>query len=269
MTIFQRVDRLKAAIDGVRPFEGAMLDEIRRYYRIGLTWSSNAIEGNTLTESETKVLLEDGLTAGGKPLRDSFEAIGHAEAYDFMFSLLQSASISEEDARTMHRKFYRNIDESAAGSYRSRVVLITGSSYPVTEPGRIPSEMASLFEWANSERGGYHPVEFAAQLHKRFVFIHPFIGGNGRISRLLMNAALIQDGYLPAVIPPILRREYIDLLERARTDDRPFAEFIAARVLESEKEMLRLLHIPEPEGRYDLDGLVSGITKENGHGELD
>ena len=269
MTIFQRVDRLKAVIDGVRPFEGAMLDEIRRYYRIGLTWSSNAIEGNTLTESETKVLLEDGLTAGGKPLRDSFEAIGHAEAYDFMFSLLQSASISEEDARTMHRMFYRNIDESAAGSYRSRVVLITGSSYPVTEPGRIPSEMASLFEWANSERGGYHPVEFAAQLHKRFVFIHPFIDGNGRISRLLMNAALIQDGYLPAIIPPILRREYIDLLERARTDDRPFAEFIAARVLESEKEMLRLLHIPEPEGRYDLDGLVSGITKENGHGELD
>ena len=246
MAIFKRVDQLKAAIDGVRPFEGAMLDEIRRYYRIGLTWSSNAIEGNTLTESETKVLLEDGLTAGGKPLRDSFEAVGHAEAYDFMFSLLQSASISEEDACTMHRLFYRNIDECAAGRYRSRAVLITGSNYPVTEPGRIPAEMASLFEWANSGRGEHHPVEFAAQLHKRFVFIHPFIDGNGRISRLLMNAVLIQDGYLPAVIPPILRREYIDLLERARTDDHPFTEFIAARVLESEKDMLRLLRIPEP-----------------------
>lgn len=89
-------------------------------------------------------------------------------------------------------------------------------------------------------------VEFAAQLHKRFVFIHPFIDGNGRLSRLLMNTALIQDGYMLAVIPPVLRQDYISLLERAHRDDKPFIEFIAERVLESEKDMMRLLHIPRP-----------------------
>jgi Fic family protein len=89
-------------------------------------------------------------------------------------------------------------------------------------------------------------VKFAAQLHRRFVFIHPFIDGNGRLSRLLMNTALIQDGYMLAVIPPVLRQEYISLLERAHRDDRPFMDFIAARVLESEKEIMRLLHIPLP-----------------------
>jgi Fic family protein len=89
-----------------------------------------------------------------------------------------------------------------------------------------------------------HPVEFAALLHKRFVCIHPFIDGNGRIARLLMNTALIQDGYMPAVIPPILRREYMSLLEQAHTDDRPFMDFVAERVLETEKDVMRLLHIP-------------------------
>ena len=247
MSIFERVDKFKQIIDSARPFEGKMLEEIRGYYRIGLTWSSNALEGNTLTESETKILLEDGLTAGGRPLRDSFEALGHAEAYDFMFSLLGKRSVSEEDVLTMHRMFYHAIDSSEAGRYRKRPVLITGSEYPVTEPGLIQAEMISLFEWVNRDRGNYHPVAFAAQLHKRFVFIHPFVDGNGRISRLLMNAALIQEGYLPAIIPPVLRADYIGLLERAHTDDGPFVEFIVGRVLESEKEMMRLLHIPPPQ----------------------
>lgn len=107
MKLIEKVDRYQAAINEIRPFEGHMLNEIKAYYWVGLTWSSNALEGNTLTETETKVLLEDGLTAGGKPLRDTFEALGHAQAYDFMFSLLRSRQITEADALTMHRMFYR------------------------------------------------------------------------------------------------------------------------------------------------------------------
>lgn len=246
MTIFEKIDRYKVAIDTLRPFEGDMLKEIRDYYRIGLTWSSNAIEGNTLTESETKVLLEDGLTAGGKPLKDTFEAIGHAKAYDFMFTLLGSRQITEADMLAMHRMFYMEIDDIHAGRYRTGPVIITGSKYPVCEVEQIPDEIKALFQWVASERNRFHPVEFAAQLHKRFVFIHPFVDGNGRISRLLMNAALIQDGYMLAVIPPVLRHEYISLLERAHRDDQPFMEFIAERVLESEKEITRLLHVERP-----------------------
>ena len=247
MGLLGKIDRYKEAIDELRPFEGDLLSQIKNYYRIGLTWTSNALEGNTLTESETKVLLEDGLTVGGRPLRDAFEALGHASAYDFMFTLLGRREITEEDALTMHRMFYKDIDNAAAGCYRDRPVVITGSKYPVCKVEQIPEEMKGLFSWAASERGNYHPVEFAAQLHKRFVFIHPFIDGNGRLSRLLMNTALIQDGYMLAVIPPVLRQDYISLLERAHRDDKPFIEFIAERVLESEKDMMRLLHIPRPD----------------------
>jgi len=244
MNIYHKIDLFKATIDKVRPFEGELLKEIKSYYRIDLTWSSNAIEGNSLTESETKVLLEDGLTIGGKPLRDTFEALGHAQAYDFMFTLLHSRRITETDALTMHQMFYREIDSQAAGRYRTRPVIITGSKYAVCKPERIQDEMDLLFQWAAAERDKYHPVEFAARLHKRFVLIHPFIDGNGRISRLLMNTALIQDGYMLAIIPPVLRHEYIRLLEKAHKDDRPFMDFIAERVMESQKEIIRLLHIP-------------------------
>lgn len=134
-----------------------------------------------------------------------------------------------------------------AGLYRDRPVFITGSNHNVCNAEQIAEEMSKLFQWAASDRDKYHPVEFAAQLHKRFVFIHPFIDGNGKISRLLMNTTLIQDGYLLAVIPPVLRQEYISLLERAHNDDRPFIDFIAEQVLESEKEIMRLLHIPFPD----------------------
>lgn len=247
MNLIKKVDRYQDAINEIRPFEGHMLKEIKAYYRVGLTWSSNALEGNTLTETETKVLLEDGLTAGGKPLRDTFEALGHAKAYDFMFSLLNSHQITEADALTMHRMFYRNIDEAYAGKYRDRQVFITGSKYPVCKPDCIADKMKELFAWVASDRNKFHPVEFAAQLHKRFVFTHPFIDGNGRLSRLLMNAALIQDGYMLAIIPPVLRQEYIISLELAHKDDRPFIDFITEQVYETQKEIMRLLHIPFPD----------------------
>lgn len=244
MDIYRLLDLYKAAIDERRPFEGEMLTQLKNYYRIGLTWASNALEGNTLTESETKVLLEDGLTVGGKPLRDTFEAIGHAKAYDFMFTLLNSRAITERDILTMHQMFYENIESEFAGKYRDIDVFISGSKYPVTDTKRIQTEMDKLFQWIATERDQFHPVVFAAQIHKRFVFIHPFKDGNGRIARLIMNTALIQDGYLLAVIPPVLRQEYIELLEKAHRDDKPFERFIVERVIESQKEVMRLLHIP-------------------------
>lgn len=246
MDIYSLIDRYKLIIDHCGPFQGEMLTQIKDYYRIGLTWSSNAIEGNTLTESETKVLLEDGLTVGGKPRRDTFEALGHAKAYDFMFSLLGSRTITENDILTMHRLFYTQIEGQYAGKYRDLDVLITGSQYPVTQASKIAGEMDQLFRWVSQSKENYHPVAFAAQLHKRLVFIHPFKDGNGRIARLAMNAALIQDGYLLALIPPVLRHEYIHLLEKAHLDDQPFTQFIAERVLQSQKEIMRLLHMPIP-----------------------
>ncbi len=246
MELLQKIDLFQKEVAALRPMQGEMLRQIRDYYRVGLTWASNALEGNTLTESETKVLIEDGLTMGGKPLRDVLEAVDHAKAYDFMFTLLNERRIDERAVIEMHRLFYQNIEPAYAGRWRDVPVIITGSKFPVAPPDTIAQEMESLFAWADTERGNYHPVVFAAQLHKRFVFIHPFRDGNGRVARLLMNLALIQDGYLPAIIPPILRMEYVSLLERAHINDRDFIAFLAEREHESQKEILRLFHVPFP-----------------------
>lgn len=246
MEILRKIDLFQKEISALRPMEGGMLEQIQDYYRVGLTWTSNALEGNSLTESETKVLLEDGLTVGGKPLRDVFEAIDHAKAYDYMFSIFREHRIDEQAVLKMHELFYQNIEPEYAGRYRDVRALITGSQYPVAALEKIQKEMDRLFEWVQKEREKYHPVEFAAQLHKRFVFIHPFKDGNGRVARLIMNLVLIQDGYLPVIVPPVLRRDYVSLLERAHEDDRDFMEFIAEREFESQKEILRLFQIPFP-----------------------
>ncbi len=246
MQHIERLDLYQNKINELRPFEGDMLKQIKHFYRIGLTWTSNALEGNSLTQSETKVLIEDGLTVGGKPLRDMFEAIDHAIAYDYMFTLLQNKEITEENIIYLHKLFYKNIDAAFAGRYRDIPVFISGSNYPVTKKEEIKSEMKNLCDWIKVNRKKYHPVEFAAILHKKFVFIHPFKDGNGRVARLVMNTALIQDGFLPVIIPPILRSEYISLLEKAHVDDAAFINFIAEGALESQKDFLRLMHITLP-----------------------
>ena len=248
MSLYEKIDRYKIALDAKRPFEPPLLEQLRDYYRIGLTYTSNALEGNTLTISETKVVLEDGLTVGGKPLRDVYEAVGHGAATDYMFTLLHRDGISLQDIRELHRLFYRAIDEPNAGQYRTYDVLVTGTDYVFPAPDALPEEMACLGAWMETEQSALHPVEYAALLHLKFVSIHPFVDGNGRTARLLMNMALIQKGYQMAVIPPVLRADYLGAIRRyqKRGDAAPFCELVAEQVYESEKEILRLLHIPFP-----------------------
>ena len=218
------------------------MSQLRAYYRVGLTWSSNAIEGNSLTESETKVVLEDGLTVAGKPIRDYYEATGHANAYDSMWTLIDpSYPIREADICNLHRLFYAGVDEAHAGVYRDQRVFISGSRFTPPPSEKIPGQMRAFVDWLASAAEELHPVVYAAEAHKRFVFIHPFIDGNGRVSRLLMNLCLLRKGYTLAIVPPILRGEYIQLLEKAYTDSEPFDAFIAERVLETQKDILRML----------------------------
>jgi Fic family protein len=240
--IYKRLDDYKAEIDKIRPFEGESLRQLRDYYRIGLTYTSNAIEGNSLTEIETKVLIEDGLTVGGKPLRDSFEAVGHAAAYDYMFGLINSRDITINDIKTLHRLFYQKIDETRAGVWRDVPIIVTGTDYKFPAPRNLERLMNELEAWANENRSKMHPVEFAAMLHLKFVTIHPFIDGNGRVARLLMNTALIQDGYLLAIVPPILRSDYLSTVRlfQNKGNAKPFCDLIAECVLESDREIARL-----------------------------
>ncbi len=238
--VLEEIDVLQKEINQFRPLNEEMTKQIREYYRIGFTYSSNAMEGNSLTETETKVVLEDGITIGGKPLRDHYEAVGHSEAFDMLYSIAKTKSVTEDNIKKMHYLFYRRIDESNAGIYRKTKAIITGSKYPTPNPVDVPEHMQHLPEKAEALRKNYHPVEFAAVLHKEFVFIHPFVDGNGRVARLIMNLALLQEGYSIAVIAPLLRQEYMRSLEKAHTDDKDFIELIAQSVKETQRDYLRL-----------------------------
>jgi Fic family protein len=238
--LIKEIDGLQKDVNKLRPFSGENLKVLKDYYKVSLTYSSNALEGNSLTESETKIILEEGITIGGKPLKDHYEAIGHGEAYEKIFSIFKSKSISEAIIKELHLLFYNRIEKENAGVYRSKKVLITGSQYPLPSPDKVPGLMNTFIKNASGERGKLHPVHYAAKFHKDFVFIHPFIDGNGRVARLLMNLILLQEGYLLAIIPPILRPKYIAYLEEAHTSDMNFNNFIGEVLRESQRDYLRL-----------------------------
>ena len=234
-------DALKSKLDKFRPFPPETLTSLRNYYRVGLTWSSNALEGNSLTESETKVIIEDGLTVQGRPLHDVYEALGHAEAYDYIHAVAVDKDLSVADILKLHELFYKRINPEQAGKFRRVKVFISGSRYPLPPPEKIAVLMDEFIRWLNENEKNIHPVKLAAEVHKRFVFIHPFVDGNGRVARLLMNLILIRHGYPVAIIPPILRPEYITLLEAAHRTPAKFIDFIIDREIDTLRDLLRLL----------------------------
>lgn len=239
--VILEIDRLQNEINSYRPFSKGLLKQLKEYFRIGLTYTSNALEGNSLTETETKIVLEDGLTIAGKPIRDYYEALGHSEAYDLIYTLAKRKAVTENDIKKIHKLFYSRIDIKRAGKYRKEKVIVTGSRYNLPNPEKVPGLMTEFVANLSVLEKRCHPVEFSARAHKDFVFIHPFIDGNGRVARLLMNLVLLQKNYCIAIIPPVLRREYIQSLEKAHTDDRSFIRLIAEMIKETQKDYLRLL----------------------------
>ena len=233
-------ERQQQQLWAYRPLSQETLKSLREYYRVGLTYTSNALEGNSLTESETKVVIEDGLTIEGKPLRDVYEAVGHAKAYDYLYDLSHDAPITEETIRAVHKLFYRQIDPERAGEYRKVPVFISGSQYAVAPVAEISKRMQQLVQWYTRHEGKMHPVELAAELHKRFVYIHPFVDGNGRVARLLMNLSLMRNEYNIALIPAVTRSEYVAALEAGHHDAEVFVGFIADRVIMTQLDILRL-----------------------------
>jgi Fic family protein/predicted XRE-type DNA-binding protein len=251
-TLLKRIDEYKAVIDSHKPLAQEEIKELDDYFRIGLTYTSNAIEGNTLTISETKVIIEDGITVGGKPLKDCFEATGHAKAYDFMLEAARSENLvfSEEMILTLHRLFYSSLDAENAGKYRTHQVFITGTEYLPPEASKVPEMMMEFISELNDKGRKLHPVMLAAFAHKRLVDIHPFTDGNGRTARLLMNLILVNKGYQIVSIPPILRTEYIGALIAAQRSKDPsdaaFLRMIAECEIEAQKDYCRMFRIEPP-----------------------
>ena len=239
--LLKEVDTLQKQINRKRPLKQKRIQLLKNYYLIGLTYTSNSLEGNTLTESETKVVIEDGLTIGGKPLRDHLEAQGHARAYDYMFSLISKKGLKLKDIKKLHELFYEKIDKENAGKYRDVEILITGSKYSFPKPKDIDKLMKKFEKDIKEYLNENHPVVAAARIHKDFVNIHPFIDGNGRIARLILNLILLQHGYNVTIIPTVLRAEYMESLEKAHSDDTDFILLLTKCLIESQKEWLRLI----------------------------
>lgn len=242
--ILDRIDQYSSEISKYRPFtDSNLLNQIKNFYNIECAWSSSAIEGNSYTLSETKVLLENGITAGGKPLRDALSIIGHEKAYKYIFSLISNKYISENDLLFMHSLLQGGLEnESNVGKYRTIDVFITGSKYSVARTDKIQDLVNDLIDRQMYLFESFHPVVAAAKFHKELVFIHPFTDGNGRISRLSMNCLLIQRSFLPISIPPVLRSEYISALEKAHTNDSKFIKLIARCELETQKDFCRMIN---------------------------
>ena len=239
---FTQNDVYKAKINALRPLSNEALAQIKEYYKVGLTYASNALEGNTLNLAETKVVLEDGLTIGGKPLKDHYETVGHAKAFDKIFELASNATITENDIKLLHKLFYEKIDSEKAGKYRTSQVIITGSDVELPKPDELNQKMQEFIMQLPTLKEKLHPVEYAAMVHIIFVNIHPFLDGNGRVARLLMNLALLQNGYNIVVIPPVVRADYIlALQETNKGNNKNFINFISEMVLESQKEYLKII----------------------------
>jgi len=238
--ILQKISSLKSALDGYRPFSEHVVNQLRDYYRIGLTYTSNAIEGNTLTESETKVVIEDGITIGGKSLREHYEAIGHAKAYDHIYSMLDKP-VSEEDILFLHKLFFEKIDSGNAGRYRQKNVIITGTDYLPPDYQKVPELMKKHIENLYKDVKDKHPLEHASDLHAEFESIHPFTDGNGRIGRLLLSILCMKNGYCPVIIPPIRRAEYIAAMQKSNKGDLNALRVLILSIIYEEMKSLKRL----------------------------
>ena len=218
---FTCIDQLKARLDAHRPLPAATLASLREDLILRWTYHSNAIEGNTLTLNETKVVLE-GITIGGKSLREHFEVINHKDAILYVEDLVRDQEVlSEWQIKNLHQLVLKNIDNAQAGRYRTVDVKIAGARHDPPPHYRIAEQMAEFLDWYRHMAGSLHPVVRAAVVHTRLVLIHPFIDGNGRTARLLLNLELLKSGYWPVVLPVTARLRYYEALDAAWDNDQP------------------------------------------------
>ena len=214
---FKKLDQLKAKLDTYRPLDSHIVQNLREDLILRWTYNSNAIEGNTLTLNETKVALE-GITVGGKSLREHFEAINHKEAIEFVESLVEADEmLSEYTIKSLHALILKNIDDENAGSYRNINVLISGATHRPPSNIEVASKMEAFINWYKTEAQTLHAIERACRVHVDFVGIHPFSDGNGRASRLLMNFELMKSGFPPVVLKVEHRLAYYEALDKAHT----------------------------------------------------
>ena len=213
------IEGKKRELDRFRPFPESIVKKLNEQFTIEWTFNSNAIEGNTLSLQETELVLNRGLTIGNKSLKEHFEVINHKKGIEFLEAFVAKKKDLDEDfIKDLHRIILQGIDDLQAGVYRKTNVRILGSVHIPPNPIKIPTLINDFLTWYKNNKYKIPIPELAAWVHYHFVCIHPFIDGNGRTSRLLMNLVLIQNGYPPAVILNVDRKKYYGVLKQADLD---------------------------------------------------
>lgn len=239
------IDQLKNQWQSARPLNQTQLKKMQEFFHVAYTYESNRIEGNTLSLQETHLVVNEGITIGGKSLREHLEAVNHSEAIGFMESLVRAdESYSRKLLLELHYLILKGIDKENAGRFRSVPVRISGSRHEPPQPYLLEKMMEDYFIHFQRQKHQLHPVILAAEMHERLVSIHPFIDGNGRTSRLVMNLILLQNGYTIANLKGDLdsRIKYYNALEKVQVDSdpQPFYDLVCNEVIESLQKHLEL-----------------------------
>lgn len=231
-------------------------EQLYKWLKSELAYTSNNIEGNTLTRKETRLVIEEDITSSSKPFVHYQEAVNHAKAFDYIIDILKSkTAITENVVLDIHKKLLSGIDDYNAGFYRNCPVRISGSRVILPNPIKVPDLMKEFFEKFDNIKG----VEDIIKIHLDFVSIHPFSDGNGRCARLLMNLLLMQYGYCPIIIRPRDRKRYINSIEKAQLtqDLTDYMKFILSRLNHSFET---IFDIYEPKDEEQNEKLMT-ITK--------
>jgi Fic family protein len=258
--IILNINELRNSIDNYRPISPNLQAALQERLKIEWTYNSNAIEGSTLTIGETAFFLREGLTSEGRPLKDYLDAKNHAEAIDGLHDIIKKKRIITEGLiKELHGVLLKGVEfteamgargqmiqkEVSPGRYKRRpnhVLTLSGRIHHYVDPLHVTDEMEKLLIWYNRSKALY-VVERAATFHYRFVRIHPFDDGNGRLARILMNLILMMDGFSPCIIRQRRRRQYLESLEIAdsKGNETPFIMFVAEEMHHTQQTILSVL----------------------------
>ena len=260
----KRIDAKWQKLQSSRPLSPTIVGKLRERFMLEATYNSNAIEGNTLTFKETYFVINEGITIKGKSLKNHLEAKSHHEALEFIYDLVENrrqTTVSQHLIRELQSLIIESIDKTIAGVYRTGEVAVTGATHQPPSAIEVPYLMSNLVSWFGHNQKKLHPIELATIAHHKLVSIHPFVDGNGRTARLLMNIILLQKDYPLAIILKNDRKVYYESLSKAdRGNLTPFVAFIARAVERSLDIYLETIGIAKT--KKDKFLLLSTISKQ-------
>lgn len=237
--LLKKIRENKKELDLKRPLSQSEVSAVRKWFDVSYTYHTNAIEGNTLSLGETRMILEDGLTVGGKQVKEILEVKNHQQALNLLFEIVKDKKdFSEEIICELHQKLLLGINDENARHYRKIQVYITGTEELPPSAKEMPTLMKKFMQWYNDYKNKISVLELAILVHYKFVKIHPFIDGNGRIARLLLNLILLKNSYPPVIVPVIRRQEYIKSIQKGEED---FMVFMLEIINTSLEDYLRMV----------------------------